>query len=76
MIMVGWRVMFHHLVFFTIITLCLFLEKKVWNKIWIDVGRINFISSVFAELMMLQSKFEHDKKRLQQLRAARKFRPY
>ncbi|XVE52717.1 hypothetical protein DITRI_Ditri02bG0145600 [Diplodiscus trichospermus] len=28
------------------------------------------------ELMMLQSKFEQDKKRIQQLRAARKFRPY
>ncbi|RYQ99613.1 hypothetical protein Ahy_B07g087561 [Arachis hypogaea] len=28
------------------------------------------------EIMMLQSKFEDDKKRLQQLRAARKFRPY
>ncbi|MFQ6650269.1 hypothetical protein Gotur_022238 [Gossypium turneri] len=29
-----------------------------------------------AELMILQSKFEQDKKRIQQLRAARKFRPY
>ncbi|KAF5196623.1 ribosomal RNA-processing 7 protein [Thalictrum thalictroides] len=28
------------------------------------------------EIMMLQSKFEQDKKRIQQLRAARKFRPY
>ncbi|XP_057971545.1 uncharacterized protein LOC131160174 [Malania oleifera] len=28
------------------------------------------------EVMMLQSKFEQDKKRIQQLRAARKFRPY
>lgn len=26
--------------------------------------------------MMLQSKFEQDKKRIQELRAARKFRPY
>ncbi|GLT33984.1 hypothetical protein SLA2020_085340 [Shorea laevis] len=28
------------------------------------------------ELLMLQSKFEQDRKRIQQLRAARKFRPY
>lgn len=28
------------------------------------------------EIMMLQSKFEEDKKRMQQLRAARKFRPH
>lgn len=28
------------------------------------------------EIMMLQSKFEQDKKRIQQMRAARKFRPY
>ncbi|XP_058114989.1 uncharacterized protein LOC131257988 isoform X6 [Magnolia sinica] len=28
------------------------------------------------EVMMLQSKFEQDKKRIQQMRAARKFRPY
>ncbi|KAH7672214.1 Ribosomal RNA-processing protein 7 C-terminal domain-containing protein [Dioscorea alata] len=28
------------------------------------------------EVMMLQSKFEQDRKRIQQLRAARKFRPY
>lgn len=31
---------------------------------------------VLAEIMTLQSKFEEDKKRLQQMRAARKFRPY
>ena len=30
----------------------------------------------FSEVMILQSKFEQDKKRIQQLRAARKFRPY
>ncbi|WVZ08310.1 hypothetical protein V8G54_021656 [Vigna mungo] len=29
-----------------------------------------------VEIMTLQSKFEEDKKRLQQMRAARKFRPY
>ena len=29
-----------------------------------------------SEIMMLQSKFEQDKKRIQQFRAARKFRPY
>ena len=29
-----------------------------------------------AEILTLQSKFEEDKKRIQQLRAARKFRPY
>jgi hypothetical protein len=29
-----------------------------------------------AELAMLQSKFEQDKKRIQQLRAQRKFKPY
>ncbi|KAI3728551.1 hypothetical protein L6452_17188 [Arctium lappa] len=28
------------------------------------------------EIMMLQTKFEQDKKRIQQMRAARKFRPY
>lgn len=33
-------------------------------------------NSLFAEIMKLQSKFEEDKKRIQQLRAARKFRPY
>ncbi|KAH9739545.1 ribosomal rna-processing protein 7 [Citrus sinensis] len=29
-----------------------------------------------AEIMLLQSKFEQDRKRIQQLRAARKFKPY
>jgi hypothetical protein len=29
-----------------------------------------------AELAMLQSKFEQDKKRIQELRAQRKFKPY
>lgn len=28
------------------------------------------------ELLALQSKFEEDKKRIQQIRAARKFKPY
>ncbi|TQD74365.1 hypothetical protein C1H46_040077 [Malus baccata] len=39
-------------------------------------NRKALIQSVLAEIMMLQSKFEQDKKRIQQLRAARKFRPY
>lgn len=37
-----------------------------------DIFFFNFL----AEILTLQSKFEEDKKRIQQLRAARKFRPY
>jgi hypothetical protein len=47
----------------------------IQNCFYDDQTEIN-IHVLLAELMELQSKFEEDKKRLQQLRAARKFRPY
>lgn len=41
-----------------------------------DAWHIYIYINFLAEILTLQSKFEEDKKRIQQLRAARKFRPY
>ncbi|XP_070660707.1 uncharacterized protein [Malus domestica] len=57
------------------------LEDKVAKKKRTEVFGLDFYrfqrkEAQRNEIMMLQSKFEQDKKRIQQLRAARKFRPY
>lgn len=52
------------------------LAKKKHTGVGQDFYRFQKREAQRNELMELQSKFEEDKKRLQQLRAARKFRPY
>ncbi|CAL0300928.1 unnamed protein product [Lupinus luteus] len=52
------------------------MTKKKNNEVLLDFYRFQKKEAQRNEIMMLQSKFEEDKKRLQQLRAARKFRPY
>lgn len=52
------------------------LAKKKSKEVGLDFYRFQRKEAQRNELMMLQSKFEQDKKRIQQLRAARKFRPY
>ncbi|XP_062080200.1 uncharacterized protein LOC133784950 [Humulus lupulus] len=52
------------------------LAKKKTNEVGLDFYRFQRKESQRNEIMMLQSKFEQDKKKIQQLRAARKFRPY
>ncbi|KAK7246393.1 hypothetical protein RIF29_41261 [Crotalaria pallida] len=52
------------------------MNKKKPNEVGLDFYRFQRREAQRNEIMMLQSKFEEDKKRLQQLRAARKFRPY
>ncbi|VAI60420.1 unnamed protein product [Triticum turgidum subsp. durum] len=56
------------------------MQEKMAQKKPKEVGR-NFYrhqkrEAQMSELAMLQSKFEQDKKRIQQLRAQRKFKPY
>ncbi|MBA0602795.1 hypothetical protein Gorai_002962, partial [Gossypium raimondii] len=51
------------------------LAKKKSKEVF-DFYRFQKREAQRSELMILQSKFEQDKKRIQQLRAARKFRPY
>ncbi|XWS15359.1 hypothetical protein CRYUN_Cryun35bG0089900 [Craigia yunnanensis] len=51
------------------------LAKKKSKEVF-DFYRFQKREAQRNELMMLQSKFEQDKERIQQLRAARKFRPY
>ncbi|XP_022728399.1 ribosomal RNA-processing protein 7 homolog A isoform X2 [Durio zibethinus] len=51
------------------------LAKKKSKELF-DFYRFQKREAQKNELMKLQSKFEQDKKRIQQLRAARKFRPY
>ncbi|KAF7815087.1 ribosomal RNA-processing protein [Senna tora] len=50
--------------------------KKKRKEVGLDFYRFQKKEVQRNEIMMLQSKFQEDKKRLQQLRAARKFRPY
>ncbi|CAA0829176.1 Unknown protein [Striga hermonthica] len=50
--------------------------KKKTKEVGIDFYRFQKREAHRNEIMMLQSKFEQDKKRIQQMRAARKFRPY
>ncbi|XP_058742049.1 uncharacterized protein LOC131614491 [Vicia villosa] len=52
------------------------LAKKKPQEVGLDFYRFQKREAMRNELMELQLKFEEDKKRLQQLRAARKFRPY
>ncbi|XP_059450515.1 uncharacterized protein LOC132181349 [Corylus avellana] len=56
------------------------VEDKMTNKkrkeVGLDFYRFQRREAQRNEVMMLQSKFEQDKKRMLQLRAARKFRPY
>uniref|UniRef100_A0A1D1YC56 Ribosomal RNA-processing protein 7 A n=1 Tax=Anthurium amnicola TaxID=1678845 RepID=A0A1D1YC56_9ARAE len=52
------------------------VAKKKQKELALDFYRFQKRETQRNEVMMLQSKFEQDKKRLQQLRAARKFRPY
>ncbi|MED6134133.1 hypothetical protein PIB30_034538 [Stylosanthes scabra] len=52
------------------------MAKKKNKEVNGDFYRFQKKEAQRNEIMMLQSKFEEDKKRLQQLRAARKFRPY
>ncbi|XP_018507790.2 uncharacterized protein LOC103966822 isoform X2 [Pyrus x bretschneideri] len=51
-------------------------KKKQTEVVGLDFYRFQRKEAQRNEIMMLQSKFEQDKKRIQQLRAARKFRPY
>ncbi|XP_020089813.1 ribosomal RNA-processing protein 7 homolog A isoform X2 [Ananas comosus] len=52
------------------------IEKKKSKEVALDFYRFQKREAQRNEVMMLRSKFEQDKKRIQQLRAARKFRPY
>ncbi|KAB2634037.1 eukaryotic translation initiation factor 5B-like [Pyrus ussuriensis x Pyrus communis] len=51
-------------------------KKKQTEVVGLDFYRFQRKEAQRNEIMMLQSKFEQDKKRILQLRAARKFRPY
>ncbi|XP_051114492.1 uncharacterized protein LOC127240084 isoform X2 [Andrographis paniculata] len=52
------------------------MSKKKKKEVGLNFYRFQKKEAQMNEIMMLQSKFEQDKKRIQQLRAARKFRPY
>lgn len=52
------------------------MTKKKHKEVGQDFYRFQRREAQRNEIMTLQSKFEEDKKRLQQMRAARKFRPY
>lgn len=52
------------------------LAKKKHKEVGLDFYRFQKREAQRNEIMQLQDKFAEDKKRLQQLRAARKFRPY
>ncbi|PWA96501.1 ribosomal RNA-processing protein 7 [Artemisia annua] len=52
------------------------LSKKKDKQVGLDFYRFQKREAQRNEIMTLQSKFEQDKKRIQELRAARKFRPY
>ncbi|KAK6128770.1 hypothetical protein DH2020_037476 [Rehmannia glutinosa] len=52
------------------------MAKKKTKEVGIDFYRFQKREAHRNEIMMLQSKFEQDKMRIQQMRAARKFRPY
>ncbi|KAK2403803.1 ribosomal RNA-processing protein A [Trifolium repens] len=52
------------------------LARKKPKELGLDLYRIQKREAQRNEIMELQGKFEEDKKRLQHLRAARKFRPY
>ncbi|KAL5759454.1 hypothetical protein ACOSQ2_018292 [Xanthoceras sorbifolium] len=52
------------------------LAKKKRKEVGLDFYRFQRREAQRNEIMMLQSKFEQDRKRIQQLRASRKFKPY
>ncbi|KAK3018325.1 hypothetical protein RJ639_002980 [Escallonia herrerae] len=52
------------------------MDKKKSKEVGLDFYRFQKREAKRNEILMLQSKFEQDKQRIQQLRAARKFRPY
>ncbi|KAG6719373.1 hypothetical protein I3842_03G002400 [Carya illinoinensis] len=52
------------------------MVKKKHKEVGLNFYRFQRREAQRNEIMMLQSKFEQDKKRIQQLRASRKFRPY
>lgn len=52
------------------------VAKKKSKEVGLDFYRFQRREAQRNDVMKLQSKFEQDKKRIQQLRAARKFRPY
>ncbi|TKY59176.1 Ribosomal RNA-processing protein 7-like A [Spatholobus suberectus] len=52
------------------------MGKKKRKEVGLDFYRFQKREAQRNEIMTLQSKFDEDKKRLQQMRAARKFRPY
>lgn len=52
------------------------IAKKKNREVGLDFYRFQKREAHRSEIMMLQSKFEQDKKRIQQMRAERKFKPY
>ncbi|XP_073036884.1 uncharacterized protein [Primulina eburnea] len=52
------------------------MAKKKSKDVILDFYQFRRREAHRNEIMMLQSKFEQDKKRIQEMRAARKFRPY
>ncbi|KAF6166334.1 hypothetical protein GIB67_015880 [Kingdonia uniflora] len=52
------------------------MAKKKHKDVGLDFYRFQKREAQRTEVMMLQVKFEQHKKRIQQLRAARKFKPY
>lgn len=52
------------------------MAKKKKKEVGLDFYRFQRREAKRNEIMLLQSKFEQDRKRIQQLRAARKFKPY
>lgn len=52
------------------------MSKKKNKDVGLDFYRFQRREAKRSEIMQLQSKFQEDRKRIQQLRAARKFRPY
>ncbi|KAJ8472271.1 hypothetical protein OPV22_026614 [Ensete ventricosum] len=52
------------------------MGRKKNKEVALDFYRFKKQEAQRSEVMMLRSKFEQDKKHIQQLRAARKFRPY
>ncbi|GMH04286.1 hypothetical protein Nepgr_006125 [Nepenthes gracilis] len=52
------------------------MAKRKRKDVGLDFYRFQRREAQRNELMKLQSKFEEDRKRIQELRAARKFRPY
>ncbi|KAI5591628.1 hypothetical protein BDE02_04G093300 [Populus trichocarpa] len=52
------------------------MTKKKPREVGLEFYRFQKREAQRSEIMALRSKFEEDRKRIQQLRAARKFRPY